>query len=108
MTKCLELFAEVVEMKDEYEKFYEQFATCLKLGIHEGSINRAKGAELLRLSTSKCGDEQVCLKEYIDRVKEGQSDMYHNTGDRQHRSRVFFSVLGKFTQVDDGGARRQG
>ena len=81
VTMCLEMFAEIVQRKDEHEKFYEQFATCLKLGIHEGSINRANGAELLRLSTSKSGDEQVCLKEYIDRVKEGQNVMYHNTGD---------------------------
>ena len=42
VTKCLELFAAIVEIEDEYEKFYEQFATCLKLGIHEDSINRAK------------------------------------------------------------------
>ena len=27
VTKCLEMFAEIVERKDEYEKFYEQFAT---------------------------------------------------------------------------------
>ena len=39
------------------------------------------GAELLRLNTSKSGDQQVCLSEYIDRLKEGQNDMYHNTGD---------------------------
>ena len=45
------MFAEIVERKDEYEKFYEQFATCLKLGIHEDPVNRARGAELLRLST---------------------------------------------------------
>ena len=30
VTKCLEMFAETVERKDEYEKFNEQFATCLK------------------------------------------------------------------------------
>ena len=50
-------------------------------GIHEGCIIRAKGAELFRFITSKSGDEQVCLKEYTDRVKEGQNDMYHDTGD---------------------------
>ena len=33
--KCLEIFAEIAEKKDDYDKFYEQFGKCLKLGIHE-------------------------------------------------------------------------
>merc|ERR1719198_2458233 len=54
--KCLEMFAEIAEKKDDYKKFYEQFGKCLKLGIHEDSTNRAKIAELLRFNTSKSGD----------------------------------------------------
>merc|ERR1712136_315719 len=79
--KCLEMFAEIAEKKDDYKKFYEQFGKCLKLGIHEDSTNRAKIAELLRLSTSKSGDEQISLKEYVDRMKEGQNDIYYITGE---------------------------
>merc|ERR1719284_595598 len=33
--KCLEMFAEIAEKKDDYKKFYEQFGKCLKFGIHE-------------------------------------------------------------------------
>merc|ERR1712230_74758 len=33
--KCLEMFAEIAEKKDDYKKFYEQFGKCLKLGVHE-------------------------------------------------------------------------
>merc|ERR1711916_415283 len=62
-------------------KFYEQFGKCLKLGIHEDSTNRAKIAELLRFRTSKSGDEQISLKEYVDRMKEGQNDIYYITGE---------------------------
>merc|ERR1712136_614931 len=36
-------------------------------------------AELLKFNTS--GDEQICLKEYVDRMKEGQNDIYHITGE---------------------------
>merc|ERR1711991_906916 len=54
---------------------------CLKLGIHEDSTNRTKIAELLRFSTSKSGDEQISLKEYVDRMKEGQNDIYYITGE---------------------------
>ena len=46
--KCLEMFAEIAENKDDYTKFYENFGKNLKLGIHEDSQNRAKMAELLR------------------------------------------------------------
>merc|ERR1711904_602669 len=79
--KCLEMFAEIAEKKDDYKKFFEQFSKNIKLGIHEDSTNRAKIAELLRFNTSKSGDEQISLKEYVDRMKEGQNDIYYITGE---------------------------
>jgi len=79
--KCLEMFTEITEKKDDYKKFYEQFAKNLKLGIHEDSTNRAKLADLLRFQTSKSGDESISLKEYCDRMKEGQNDIYYITGE---------------------------
>merc|ERR1711974_461089 len=79
--KCLEMFAEIAEKKDDYKKFYEQFGKCLKLGVHEDSTNRTKIAELLRWHTSKSVDEQISLKEYVDRMKEGQQDIYYITGE---------------------------
>merc|ERR1712185_713199 len=79
--KCLEMFAEIAEKKDDYKKFYEQFSKNLKLGIHEDSTNRIKVAELMRYHTSKSGDEQISLKEYVDRMKEGQNDIYYITGE---------------------------
>merc|ERR1712084_7212 len=48
---------------------------------HEDSTNRTKVAELLRFHTSKSGDEQISLKEYVDRMKEGQNDIYYITGE---------------------------
>merc|ERR1739840_93336 len=59
----------------------EQFGKCLKLGVHEDSTNRTKVAELMRYHTSKSGDEQISLKEYVDRMKEGQNDIYYITGE---------------------------
>merc|ERR1712027_278869 len=79
--KCLEMFAEIAEKKDDYKKFYEQFGKCMKLGVHEDSTNRTKVAELLRFHTSKSGDEQISLKEYVDRMKEGQNDIHYITGE---------------------------
>jgi len=79
--KCLEMFTEITEKADDYKKFYEQFGKNLKLGIHEDSTNRAKIADLLRFQTSKSGDESISLKEYCDRMKEGQNDIYYITGE---------------------------
>ena len=79
--KCLELFNELTEKKEDFKKFYEQFSKNLKLGIHEDNANRSKIAELLRFETTKSGDELVSLKEYVDRMKSDQKYVYYITGE---------------------------
>ena len=79
--KCIEMFNEIAEKKDDYKKFYEQFGKNLKLGLHEDSTNRAKLSELLRFQSTKSGDDTISLKEYCDRMKEGQNDIFYITGE---------------------------
>lgn len=79
--KCLELFIELSEDKENYKKLYEQFSKNLKLGIHEDSQNRKKLSELLRYHTSVSGDEMVSLKDYVSRMKDSQKHIYYITGE---------------------------
>jgi len=92
----LELFAELAENKEDYDKFYEAFAKNLKYGIHDDSGNREKVADLLRYHTSTQKD-MSSLKDYITRMKEGQEDIYYICGEskKQVENSPFLEALKK-------------
>jgi len=80
--KCLELFGELAENKENYKTFYEQFGRNIKLGIHEDSTNRTKVANLLRYySSHDGGEERTTLADYVTRMKDNQKDIYFITGE---------------------------
>jgi molecular chaperone HtpG len=95
--KCIDLFGEIAENKEDYKKFYESFAKNLKYGIHEDSQNRGKLADLLRFHTSKSGEEQVSFKDYVTKMKEGQNSIYYITGEskKQVENSPFLEALKK-------------
>jgi len=81
--KSLDLFEEIMEDKENYKKFYEQFSKNIKLGVHEDSTNRKKLSEFLRFYSTVTGDDQTSFKDYVSRMKENQKDIYYITGENK-------------------------
>ncbi len=67
--------------RETYEKFFEQFGTQLKYGTYDNyGSNKDELIDLLIFKSSK-DDKYTTLKEYVERMKEDQKDIYYATGD---------------------------
>ena len=82
VSKVLSTLAEMKEKSaEDYLKFYKEFGPVLKEGIHFDHASKEKLQELVLFESSKTEPgAYVSLKEYTERMPEGQKEIYFITG----------------------------
>merc|ERR1719324_1978464 len=73
--------ADDAEEESKYEKFWKAFGKYIKMGLIEDAANRTRLAKLLRYATSKSGDKEISLEEYVANMKDEQKNIYYISGD---------------------------
>merc|ERR1719335_507839 len=67
--------------ESKYTKFWKAFGKYIKMGLIEDAANRTRLAKLLRYATSKSGDKEISLEEYVANMKEDQKNIYYISGE---------------------------
>ncbi len=81
-TKVLGALAEMKEKEEEtYLKFWGEFGRAIKEGAGSDYENKERLLELLVFQSSNDPEKHTTLKEYVERMKEGQNEIYYLTGD---------------------------
>lgn len=76
-----ELIDMLNEDRDKYEQFYKAFGMQLKFGIYNDyGINKDKLSDLLMFYSSK-EKKNITLKEYTDKLKEEDKNIYYACGE---------------------------
>ena len=80
--KILDLLAELFEKDhDNYLKFWGQFGRALKEGASSDYENKERILSLLLFQSSADPEKLTTLKAYVERMKEGQEEIYYLTGE---------------------------
>merc|ERR1712054_686307 len=69
------------EEESKYTKFWKAFGKYIKMGLIEDAANRTRLAKLLRYATSKSGDDEISLEDYVANMKEDQKNIYYISGE---------------------------
>ena len=83
--KVLGTLAELAtDRPEKYQTFWTEFGRALKEGLVEDAANREQLLDLLRFDSTNSTDDtaaKTSLREYVDRRKEGQDEIYYLTGE---------------------------
>lgn len=80
--KILRTLSDIMENDmDKYLKFWGQFGTAVKEGLTSDFENKDKIVDLLLFQSTEDPEKLTTLKEYVERMKDGQNEIYYFTGD---------------------------
>jgi molecular chaperone HtpG len=80
--KVLDKLSSMYETEPEkYLKFWDQFGRALKEGVGSDHENKDKIVSLLLFQSSNDPEKLTSLKEYVERMKEDQKEIYYLTGE---------------------------
>merc|ERR1719160_2260291 len=65
----------------KYDTFWKAFGKYIKMGLIEDAANRTRLAKLLRYTTSKSGDKEISLEDYVANMQEDQKNIYYISGE---------------------------
>ncbi|OIK23733.1 molecular chaperone HtpG [Streptomyces malaysiense] len=69
------------EESDRYATFWREFGTVLKEGLVTDAENREALLAVASFASTHHESEPTTLKQYLERMKDGQEDIYYLTGD---------------------------
>jgi heat shock protein beta len=76
--KTLDMIKKIED--EEYDKFWKEYSTNIKLGVIEDHSNRTRLAKLLRFKTSNDPEKLTSLADYLERMKDKQEHIYFMAG----------------------------
>jgi molecular chaperone HtpG len=80
--KVLDTLQDLKEREyEKYLQFWDQFGRALKEGVSSDYDNREKILSLLLFQSSNDPEKLTTLKDYVERMKEGQNEIYYLTGE---------------------------
>ena len=80
-----ELASMLKDDRENYEKFFENFGRQLKFGVYSDYGMHKDVLQDLLLFTSSNEKKKTTLKEYVDRMREGQKYIYYACGENADR-----------------------
>ncbi len=80
--KLVRKILDMIKKMDEaqFETFWKEYGTNIKLGVIEDTTNRVRLAKLLRFYSSASGDKQTSLEQYVKNMKDKQETIYYIAG----------------------------
>lgn len=71
----------MTSQQEKYQTFWQAFGRTLKEGLIEDQDNQETILDLISLDSTHAADTPTTLRQYVERMKDGQEDIYYLTGE---------------------------